>query len=69
MCFLYFYGIIQQTIPFELAIPKIFLHGIVVSQSYILYLQLTKKMTEHIVILSMLSGWVLFCFIGWMNDK
>ena len=28
-CFLYFYGIIQQTIPFELVIPKIFLHGIV----------------------------------------
>ena len=28
-CFLYMYGIVNQTLPFELAVPKIFLHGIV----------------------------------------
>lgn len=27
--FLYVYGIIYQSIPFELALPKIFLHGLV----------------------------------------
>ena len=36
-CFLYFYGITQQTIPFELAIPKIFLHGIVGTIIYTLF--------------------------------
>ena len=36
-CFLYFYGIIQQTIPFELALPKIFLHGIVATIIYTLF--------------------------------
>ena len=36
-CFLYFYGIIQQTIPFELGIPKIFLHGIVATIIYTLF--------------------------------
>ena len=36
-CFLYFYVIIQQTIPFELAIPKIFLHGIVATIIYTLF--------------------------------
>ena len=28
-CFLYMYGIMNQSIPYELALPKIFLHGIV----------------------------------------
>ena len=28
-CFLYMYGIVNQTLPFELAVPKIFLDGIV----------------------------------------
>ena len=28
-CFLYMYGIVNQTIEYSLAIPKIFLHGIV----------------------------------------
>ena len=28
-CFLYMYGIVNQSIEFELAVPKIFLHGIV----------------------------------------
>ena len=28
-CFLYMYGIVNQTIEYELALPKIFLHGIV----------------------------------------
>ena len=28
-CFLYMYGVINQTIEYSLAIPKIFLHGIV----------------------------------------
>lgn len=28
-CFLYMYGIIYQSIPYELALPKIFLHGLV----------------------------------------
>ena len=28
-CFLYMYGIINQSIEYELALPKIFLHGIV----------------------------------------
>ena len=36
-CLLYFYGITQQTIPFELAIPKIFLHGIVATIIYTLF--------------------------------
>ena len=27
--FLYVYGIMNQSIPFELALPKIFLHGLV----------------------------------------
>ena len=36
-CFLYFYGIMQQTIPFELATPKIFLHGIVATIIYTLF--------------------------------
>ena len=36
-CFLYFYGITQQTIPFELGIPKIFLHGIVATIIYTLF--------------------------------
>ena len=28
-CFLYMYGITNQSIPYELALPKIFLHGVV----------------------------------------
>tara|TARA_Y100001937_G_C6931154_1_gene246102 strand:- start:147 stop:401 length:255 start_codon:yes stop_codon:yes gene_type:complete len=36
-CFLYFYGIIQQTIPFQLALPKILLHGIVATIIYTLF--------------------------------
>ena len=28
-CFLYIYGIMNQSIPYELALPKIFLHGVV----------------------------------------
>ena len=28
-CFLYMYGVVNQTIEYSLAIPKIFLHGIV----------------------------------------
>ena len=28
-CFLYMYGIMNQSIPYELALPKIFLHGVV----------------------------------------
>ena len=28
-CFLYMYGIMNQSIPYELTLPKIFLHGIV----------------------------------------
>ena len=28
-CFLYMYGIVNQSIELELAVPKIFLHGIV----------------------------------------
>ena len=28
-CFLYMYGIVNQSIDYELALPKIFLHGIV----------------------------------------
>ena len=28
-CFLYMYGIVYQSIPYELALPKIFLHGLV----------------------------------------
>lgn len=28
-CFLYMYGIVNQTMAYSLAIPKIFLHGIV----------------------------------------
>ena len=28
-CFLYTYGIMNQSIPYELALPKIFLHGVV----------------------------------------
>ena len=28
-CFLYMYGIINQIIGYELALPKIFLHGVV----------------------------------------
>lgn len=27
--FLYVYGIVNQSIPFELALPKVFLHGLV----------------------------------------
>ena len=36
-CFLYFYNIIQQTIPFQLALPKILLHGIVATIIYTLF--------------------------------
>ena len=36
-CFLYFYSIIQQTIPFQLALPKILLHGIVATIIYTLF--------------------------------
>ena len=28
-CFLYMYGIVYQSIPYELSLPKIFLHGLV----------------------------------------
>ena len=28
-CFLYMYGIMNQSITYELALPKIFLHGVV----------------------------------------
>ena len=28
-CFLYMYGVVNQTIEYSLAIPKIFLHGVV----------------------------------------
>ncbi len=28
-CFLYMYGILYQSMPYELALPKIFLHGLV----------------------------------------
>ena len=28
-CFLYMYGIIYQSIPYSIALPKIFLHGLV----------------------------------------
>ena len=41
-CFLYFYAIIQQNIPFQLALPKILLHGIVATIIFTLF-QLDKK--------------------------
>ena len=28
-CFLYMYGVVNQTIEYSLAVPKIFLHGVV----------------------------------------
>ena len=40
-CFLYFYAIIQQNIPFQLALPKILLHGIVATIIFTLF-QLDK---------------------------
>jgi len=41
-CFLYFYALINQILPFEIVLPKIFLHSIVATIIYTLF-QLDKK--------------------------
>lgn len=42
-CFLYMYGIIQDQIPFSLALPKIFLHGLVAIIIHTLFTLDNKK--------------------------
>lgn len=44
-CFLYMYGIIYQSIPYELALPKIFLHGLVATIIHTLF-TLDQKSNE-----------------------